>query len=110
MKRVNDRDREQLLITYLQENIAPVLGLKGNKLPAIDQDLLGQGMDSLMIMQVITKMKQDLQIRCTPGNFTKGRPLLNLRPILQRNLSKCMARQKLPPFLLLHPLVQPSLF
>lgn len=62
-------DKEALLVTYLQQKIARVLGLKDNQLPAIDQDLLGLGIDSLMIMQVLTQLKQDLQLMIYPREF-----------------------------------------
>jgi acyl transferase domain-containing protein/acyl carrier protein len=61
--------REALLTTYLQQNIARVLGLKDKQLPAIDQDLMGLGMDSLMIMQVLSNLTQDLQLMIYPREF-----------------------------------------
>lgn len=63
------RDREKFLTAYLQRSIAKVLGFKGDRLPAIDQNLLGLGMDSLMMMQVISQLKQYLQLMIYPREF-----------------------------------------
>jgi acyl transferase domain-containing protein/acyl carrier protein len=66
---VDAPDREALLRVYLQQNVGKVLGLKVNQLPPVDQDLLGMGMDSLMIMQVLNQLKQDLKLMVYPREF-----------------------------------------
>ena len=62
-------EQKEYLITYLQNSIARVLGFRGDQLPAIDQDLLGLGMDSLMMMQVLAQLRTDLQLMFYPREF-----------------------------------------
>ena len=61
--------RQEAIATYLQSQIAKVLGFKNGRLPAIDRNLLQVGMDSLMMMQVLSQLKQDLQLTVYPREF-----------------------------------------
>lgn len=54
-------DREKILVTYLQKNIAEVLRIKTSKVD-ISRDILELGVDSLMIIEILSNLKADLSI------------------------------------------------
>ncbi|NJN75104.1 MAG: hypothetical protein HC796_01125 [Synechococcaceae cyanobacterium RL_1_2] len=56
-------------------------------MPPTDQDLLSQGMDSLMIMQVLTKLKQDLQIMVYPREVYENPQIDQLAPYLAQEFT-----------------------
>ncbi|NEP08925.1 MAG: alpha/beta fold hydrolase [Symploca sp. SIO2C1] len=60
--------REEFLLSYLQQQIAQVLQLQRSQLP-LSRNLLDLGMDSLMVMEAINLLKQDLQLMLYPREF-----------------------------------------
>ena len=89
-------DRQELLTVYLQHSIAKVLGLKGNQIPAIYQNLLGLGMDSLTMMQVVAQLKQNLKLVIHPREFY-DRPRIDvLAGYLAAEFTKIHGQSSLP--------------
>ena len=60
--------REEFLLSYLQQQIAQVLQLQRSQL-SLSSNLLELGMDSLMVMEAINYLKQDLQLILYPREF-----------------------------------------
>ncbi|MEM9923109.1 MAG: type I polyketide synthase [Cyanobacteria bacterium P01_D01_bin.50] len=60
--------RQELLIPYLQKQIAKVLELDEQQI-SVNENLIDRGMDSLMVMEVINKIVQDLQLMLYPREF-----------------------------------------
>jgi len=60
--------REEFLLSYLQQQIAQVLQLQRSQL-SLSHNLLELGMDSLMVMEAINYLKQDLQLILYPREF-----------------------------------------
>ncbi|MEC4805692.1 MAG: hybrid fatty acyl-AMP ligase/type I polyketide synthase [Jaaginema sp. PMC 1079.18] len=67
--------RESLLQEYLQQQIAQALQLQPKQI-APEQNLLDMGMDSLMLMETINQLRNDLQLLLYPREFYE-RPRLN---------------------------------
>lgn len=53
-------DRFEVLITYLQEKVAKVLGFKSSELPEIDRGFFELGIDSLMAVELKKRLSLDL--------------------------------------------------
>ena len=60
--------RQDVLIIYLQEQLAQVLHMAPQALD-IEANLLETGLDSLMVMEVINQLQQDLQLMLYPREF-----------------------------------------
>ena len=60
--------REAMVTSYLQQQVAKVLQLDG-ELPSIEENLIDRGMDSLMVMEGINQIQQDLQLMLYPREF-----------------------------------------
>lgn len=84
--------RKEEIAIYLQRNIAKVLGFKGDRVPAIEQNLLSLGMDSLMMMQVLSKLKQDLQLMIYPRELYDRPRIDNLAEYLDGEFAKMHAQ------------------
>jgi pimeloyl-ACP methyl ester carboxylesterase/acyl carrier protein len=67
--------RQEYLTGYLREAIAEILHINPDKIHASDS-LLDLGMDSLMVMEAIDRLKQDLQLILYPREFYE-RPKIN---------------------------------
>jgi len=65
---ISATQREEFLLSYLQQQIAQVLQLQRSQLP-LSSNLLDLGMDSLMVMEAINLLKQDLQLMLYPREF-----------------------------------------
>lgn len=60
--------REAMVSSYLQQQVAKVLQLN-EELPSIEENLVERGMDSLMVMEGIEGIQQDLQLMLYPREF-----------------------------------------
>ena len=67
--------KEEFLTTYLQTSLAHILQIPVNKL-SLTESLLDVGMDSLMVMEAINQLKNDLQLMLYPREFYE-RPRIN---------------------------------
>ena len=78
---ISSQERESVLITYLQEQIAQVLQLDPEELP-IDDNLIDRGMDSLMVMETINQLQDHLQLMLYPREFYERPRIKALAPYL----------------------------
>jgi len=60
-------ERGRLLTTYVQQRIAEVLGMTPPQLPAVDQGFADMGMDSLMSLDLKSRLEFDLGIPFSPA-------------------------------------------
>jgi acyl transferase domain-containing protein/acyl-CoA synthetase (AMP-forming)/AMP-acid ligase II/pimeloyl-ACP methyl ester carboxylesterase len=67
--------REEFLQSYLQDAIAKILQIDSQQISLTDS-LLEVGMDSLMVMEAINQLKNDLQLTIYPREFYE-RPRIN---------------------------------
>ncbi len=73
--------REAMLTSYLQQQVAQVLQLDG-ELPSIEENLVERGMDSLMVMEGMNQIQQDLQLMLYPREFYERPRLKDLAQYL----------------------------
>ena len=66
LKKAPSSERLSLLTSYLQERVADVLGLSSHQLVGIDQGFAEMGMDSLMAVELKTRIEFDLNISVSP--------------------------------------------
>lgn len=98
--RATPEDREALLAAYLQRSVAKVLGLQAeDQLPAIDQNLLEMGMDSLMMMQIVTWLKKELQLVIPVREFFERPSIDNLAGYLAVEFNQTQASPTNSPLL-----------
>ena len=86
------RGREEFLVSYLRSLVAQLLQMSSDQIsPA--ESLLDLGMDSLMVMEAINKLKSDLQLMLYPREFYE-RPQINaLAKYLATEFEKTYANQ-----------------
>jgi acyl transferase domain-containing protein/acyl-CoA synthetase (AMP-forming)/AMP-acid ligase II/pimeloyl-ACP methyl ester carboxylesterase/acyl carrier protein len=65
---LSSSQREEFLLSYLQTAIAKILRIDINQITVTDS-LLDMGMDSLMVMEAINRLKGDLQLMIYPREF-----------------------------------------
>lgn len=80
-------ERETLILDYLREAIAGILGLQAQQIQPEDS-LLDLGMDSLMVMEAISQLKDDLQIMLYPREFYDRPRLDSLAAYLAQEFAK----------------------
>jgi acyl transferase domain-containing protein/acyl-CoA synthetase (AMP-forming)/AMP-acid ligase II/pimeloyl-ACP methyl ester carboxylesterase/acyl carrier protein len=71
----NAEERETHLILYLKNTLGNILQIDSNNINE-NESLLDLGMDSLMVMEAITQLKNDLQLMLYPREFYE-RPKIN---------------------------------
>ncbi|MEG3436744.1 hybrid fatty acyl-AMP ligase/type I polyketide synthase [Pannus brasiliensis CCIBt3594] len=76
-----DGEREGYILHYLRSAIARVIGLPTEKINAEDS-LLDLGMDSLMVMEAINRLKTDLQLMLYPREIYQHPKIGNLAKYL----------------------------
>ncbi|MDJ0634241.1 MAG: alpha/beta fold hydrolase [Xenococcaceae cyanobacterium MO_188.B29] len=92
---ISSEKREEYLINYLKEVTAQVLQIDKDNI-AVNDSLLDKGTDSIMVMEVIDRLKGDLNLMLYPREFYE-RPKIN-------NLAKYLAVE----FTSTHDKIQPS--
>ncbi|TMR02600.1 acyltransferase domain-containing protein [Actinomadura soli] len=60
--------RTALLVAYVQDVLGDVLGIDPRGI-AVEDDVIGYGLDSLMVMEVVKRCKRDLQVTVRPNAF-----------------------------------------
>jgi len=78
-------DRYSLLITYLQGEVAKVLGL--SQLPDLQQDLFDMGMDSLMTVELVNLIQSQLQVELPIIEFLQASNIAMLAALLLKQLT-----------------------
>ena len=79
--------REAIVAFYLQQQVAKVLQLNG-ELPSIQENLIERGMDSLMVMEGINQIQQDLQLILYPREFYERPNIATLAKYLVSEFDK----------------------
>ncbi|MEG4806317.1 condensation domain-containing protein [Microcoleus sp. F8-D3] len=79
-------EQQQLLEEYLTEQIAKVLGLPPSQLD-VEQPLYTLGLDSLMLVQLINRIKKDLALELSIEELFENMTLLDLAQQLQAQLA-----------------------
>jgi NAD(P)-dependent dehydrogenase (short-subunit alcohol dehydrogenase family)/aryl carrier-like protein len=80
-------EREKYLTDYLQGAIAPILQIDKDKLSVTDS-LLESGMDSLMVMEAVNQLKDDLQLMLYPREFYERPRIESLAKYLAAEFTK----------------------
>jgi microcystin synthetase protein McyG len=62
LKRATANDRQELLVSYVQERVTEILGLDSSFRPAPRQPLNELGVDSLMITQLKNRFMSELEV------------------------------------------------
>ncbi|WP_433325200.1 thioester reductase domain-containing protein [Spirillospora sp. CA-294931] len=60
--------RTAMLIGYLQDALGDVLGIAPRDI-AVEDDVIGYGLDSLMVMEIVKRCRRDLQVNVRPNRF-----------------------------------------
>ncbi|MBE9045458.1 alpha/beta fold hydrolase [Pleurocapsales cyanobacterium LEGE 10410] len=79
--------RKEYLVTYLQQAIAKILQIEPDNL-AVNDSLLELGMDSLMVMEAINQLKNDLQLILYPREFYEHPQINSLAKYLAAEFNK----------------------
>jgi acyl transferase domain-containing protein/acyl-CoA synthetase (AMP-forming)/AMP-acid ligase II/pimeloyl-ACP methyl ester carboxylesterase/acyl carrier protein len=88
LKAVGDRQHvSDLILAYLKQQCAVVLQLDDQQIQATD-NLLELGMDSLMVMEAMTQIRQDLQLMLYPREFYERPRLDQLTDYLTAEFSR----------------------
>ncbi len=72
---MSSAQRQEFLTSYLRDSMAVILQIKSEQIHPTDS-LLDLGMDSLMVMEAIDRLKHDLQLMLYPREFYE-RPKIN---------------------------------
>ena len=80
-------NRPEYLAEYLQKAIAQVLGIEPDNL-SLEASLLDLGMDSLMVMEAIDRLKTDLQLILYPREFYERPRIADLAKYLATEFTK----------------------
>jgi malonyl CoA-acyl carrier protein transacylase len=80
-------DRHSLLITYLQREVAKVLGLSLSQLPDPQQGFFDLGMDSLMAMELVNVMRCQFQLEVSFLEFLQASNITKLSALLLKQLT-----------------------
>ena len=80
-------NRPEYLAEYLQKAIAQVLGIEPDNL-SLEASLLDLGMDSLMVMEAIDRLKTDLQLILYPREFYERPRIADLAKYLAVEFTK----------------------
>ena len=83
----SDENRPEYLAEYLRQAIARVLGVEPDKLSQ-EASLLDLGMDSLMVMEAIDRLKTDLQLILYPREFYERPRIKDLAKYLAIEFTK----------------------
>ena len=81
------KNRPEYLAEYLQKAIAQVLGIEPENL-SLSASLLDLGMDSLMVMEAIDRLKTDLQLILYPREFYERPRIADLAKYLATEFTK----------------------
>ncbi|BAZ53637.1 beta-ketoacyl synthase [Nostoc sp. NIES-4103] len=87
LKRIQGNERENILITYLQNEIAQVLGMKTAEIDA-KQPLNLMGIDSLMAVELRNRIKTKLEADVPITKFIEGDSIVNLSADISQQLSQ----------------------
>jgi malonyl CoA-acyl carrier protein transacylase len=79
-------DRHSFFITYLQREVAKVLGLSLSQLPNVEQGLFDMGMDSLMAMELVSLMRTKFQLEVSFLELLQASNITNLAGLLLKQL------------------------
>lgn len=79
-------DRQGILVGYLQETIAKILGIKSSTLDE-QNSLTSLGFDSLMAIELRNMLKTELNIDIPVSEFMAGKSILEIASYLQEKLS-----------------------
>jgi len=82
-----ERERHSLLITYLQGEVAKVLGLDLSQLPNPQQSLFDIGMDSLMAVELVNLIRSQLQVELSVSGFLEASSIDMLATLLFEQLT-----------------------
>ncbi len=80
-------EREKYLTDYLQRAIAQILQIDKDKL-SVTESLLDSGMDSLMVMEAVNQLKDDLQLMLYPREFYERPKIDSLAKYLATEFTK----------------------
>ncbi|MGD9853730.1 MAG: SDR family NAD(P)-dependent oxidoreductase [Planctomycetaceae bacterium] len=72
-------ERGPILESHLRRGLAAVLGASPEKLD-VDRPLIDLGLDSLMMVEILTRIRQDLDVEVPPIKFMEG---VNLRELAE---------------------------
>ena len=75
-------EREEVLLTYLIDAVAAVVGLSESERPSPDQALSELGLDSLMFMELRSRLQSQLEIDVAIGDFLSSPSARHLAGIL----------------------------
>ena len=90
----SEAQRSEYLTQYLQQAIAEILQIEPSNL-AIDRSLLDLGMDSLMVMEAIDRLKTDLQLILYPREFYERPQIRDLAVYLATEFTKAHQQIKI---------------
>lgn len=96
LKQADVNDRTPLLIDYLRHRIAAVLQLDPQQIAASDS-LVDRGMDSLMVMEAMNQVRQDLQLMLYPREFYERPRLEALADYLASEFERIHLQVGAPP-------------
>jgi len=80
-------ERHSLLMTYLQGEVARVLGLDLSQLPNPQQSLFDMGMDSLMAVELVNLIRSQLQVELSVSGFLEASSIDMLTALLLQQLT-----------------------
>jgi amino acid adenylation domain-containing protein len=87
LKRITGNERENILITHLQNEIAQVLGMKTADVDA-KQPLNLMGIDSLMAVELRNRIKTKLEVDVPITKFIEGDSIVSLSADISQQLSQ----------------------
>ncbi len=100
-----ERRRERLL-TYARRLVGEVVG--GGE-PGIDEDLLGRGLDSLRLMQMLAEVRRTLDIACTPADILARPSVTALATLLMARFEDALpGRDERDPLVVLREGTSPA--
>ncbi|RQH26113.1 SDR family NAD(P)-dependent oxidoreductase [Okeania hirsuta] len=87
LKLANDEETEKILLAYLLEEIAQVLGIKIEKIE-LEQPLTMMGIDSLMAVELRNQVQKALGIEVPLSQFMEGLTVVALTKEIQKQLKE----------------------
>lgn len=88
MEAVSADERKNLLITYLQSEVAGIMEFVPSQLPGVDQGFFEMGMDSLMAMKLKQSLDASLGISLPLSMIFDCRTVVELSELLAKRLFK----------------------
>jgi acyl transferase domain-containing protein len=90
-------ERRAMLTTYLQQRVAEVIGMAPPQLPSLDQGFADMGLDSLMGLELKTRIEFDLRVSLSPTMVFNYPTIESLGGLLHNVLKLDMGTTSLPP-------------